>query len=125
MWATEGRLADVESVSLAFCHDVSDADLHVLARLPKLRALHLDGCRGLTDAAVDAVAKSCPQLTRLSLYWLPSITDRGALVAASLPALTHLSLSGLKHLSVSSPRPARARPPHAHKTHQTRDEARR
>ena len=56
--------------------DVRDAAVQALASsCPNLTTIHLSSCTNITDAAVQALASSCPRLTEAYLNGCPNITD--------------------------------------------------
>ncbi|KAH8087699.1 hypothetical protein JL720_7019 [Aureococcus anophagefferens] len=68
---------------------------------PNLRVLDCTGSRGLTGAAVRAVAETAgPRLASLNLSWCVAVDDEGVLgLADHCPNLELLSLHGSTHVS--------------------------
>eukprot|EP00966_Prymnesium_polylepis_P209413 4851062-Prymnesium_polylepis.1 len=73
---------------------IDDAAVAALAAsCPQLSSLDLCECDRITDAAVTALAASCPQLSSLDLAGCTSITDAAVdALAASCPQLSSLGL---------------------------------
>ena len=84
----------------------------------RLRSLTLDGCGGVTDAALPRLAAAAAGLRALSLGECQGLRCEGLPALAPLSALSRLDLSLCKHLSdeptmasLVRPSPAAARPP--------------
>ena len=57
-------------------------------------------CRNITDAAVLALAKGCPNLTTVNLYDCANITDAAVLaLAKGCPNLTSIDLAGCRMIT--------------------------
>ena len=82
----------VRVVSLANCRLITDAAVESLAKhCPNLRSLHLAACTKVTDAGIQALVAGCSQLTSLHLTNFPKVTDEGLqAIAESCKQLTSL-----------------------------------
>lgn len=67
--------SSIRRVSFEFCNSLQNFDLVQLGQFPALTELNLNGCRNLTDSAIEIVAEQCHKLERLDLYWLVVLTD--------------------------------------------------
>jgi F-box/leucine-rich repeat protein 2/20 len=84
----------VGALHLEFCKHITDADCQGVRGATTLRLNALHG-PGVTEAGLCRVPCRHPDLTSLSLYWMPGVGDRLVQeVAASCPLLTRLNLSG-------------------------------
>ncbi len=72
---------------------VTDDGLRLLARLPHLRHLELDGC-AITDRGLEVV-RSLPELRSISLAWT-AVTDEGAAHLTSCDLLENVNLGGTR-----------------------------
>uniref|UniRef100_K3X4C0 WW domain-containing protein n=1 Tax=Globisporangium ultimum (strain ATCC 200006 / CBS 805.95 / DAOM BR144) TaxID=431595 RepID=K3X4C0_GLOUD len=73
---------------------ITDATLHeVVAVIPQLRGLQLNGCTHITDAGLWAIARQCPQLDTIHLAQCARVTELG------LRLLAHNCPLGLVELS--------------------------
>ena len=72
-------------------HGLTDADIHLLGKLPDLRSLWLEA-NGITDRGLIQLNS----LTQLEILWLPltAVTDESMTVLASFSNLRDLDLSG-------------------------------
>jgi len=98
--ADERFQTGVTRLSTEFCNRLTDDTLKVLDKFHSLTSLNLNGCPLLTDDAVISAMTRCPNLTRLSLYWDPSLSDKSLQAIASSQCaskLVHLNLSGMRH----------------------------
>lgn len=78
-----------------FCQQLRGEDLSSLPR--SLTSLNLNGCRGIDNAGIEMVARTCPNLTRLELYWNTHITSSAlAAIGRGCPGLAYLNCSGCK-----------------------------
>jgi Leucine-rich repeat (LRR) protein len=73
---------------------VSDGELALLAKLPKLRQLDLSMTR-ITDAGLRAL-RAAAELEEVNLYYAELITDEGLGAARGWPRLKRLNLRGTK-----------------------------
>lgn len=73
---------------------VSDGELALLAKLPKLRQLDLSMTR-ITDAGLRAL-RAASELEEVNLYYAELITDEGLGAARGWPRLKRLNLRGTK-----------------------------
>ena len=67
-------------------------DAMLLSALPALTALHLYGCRTVTDEGVCAVAQSLTRLTTLNVGDGAVVTDVAVAAVARLPRVAQLNL---------------------------------
>jgi hypothetical protein len=109
----------LESLSLRCCDQITDHGLRAVLPLLRLRTLKLsscylvtqpptarahletlqvDGCRGVTDAALAVIAAEFRNLTSLDVSWC-NTSGAGLAVLARLPHLTHLDCSGCRHFA--------------------------
>lgn len=66
----------------------TDADVEEFAKEYRevVRVVSLANCRLITDAAVESLAKHCPNLRSLHLAACTKVTDAGLVLAADLAA---------------------------------------
>ena len=65
-----------QTTRLTCLDDITDAAVQALANsCPNLTTVYLTDCGNLTDAAVQALATSCPNLTTVDLCGCANITD--------------------------------------------------
>jgi hypothetical protein len=94
---TDAMLEDLASfehlqiLRLGGSRGVSDAGMHHIARLPRLRHLDLSAT-GITDRGLDAL-DALSELETLSLAWT-RVTDAGAMQIAGCPRLVNVNLQG-------------------------------
>jgi hypothetical protein len=68
-----------------------------------LEELNLNGCHNITNKSLIHISKTCKNLKRLDIYWIPNITDEGLKpMVENLKILVHLNISGLKHVTFDS-----------------------
>lgn len=69
--------------------------LSLWPNLPALKVLYMRRCPGVSDDVIEAIAKSCPNLTELDVGGCHAITDAAPLaLTRTLKCLTSLNLSG-------------------------------
>jgi hypothetical protein len=93
---------DVSSARFAPTRGITDATILKLAQVSGsvLRALHLNGCEGVTDVSLFEVAKCCPQLVTLEVEHFNVMRSQGdggepSGAAAQAPAAGSSSYSNL------------------------------
>lgn len=96
-----------DSLVLEFCMEFTDEHMYLLSPFASsLTKLNLNGCNLLTDSGLQMLAsfQKDLNLSWLSLYWVPKITDKGLLplVPKLGQRLEYLSLSGMKHITDES-----------------------
>ncbi|CAM9295208.1 unnamed protein product [Choristocarpus tenellus] len=64
-----------------------------------LEVLNANGCMGISDEGVRALARSCQSLTRLSLCNCPLLTDEATSYLGGTQSLTALNLAGTPRLT--------------------------
>ena len=70
------QMRDLNTLRLMLRAGVRDAAVQALASsCPNLTTIDLRYCRNITDAAVQALARSCPNLTTVDLAFCYNITD--------------------------------------------------
>ena len=95
-------LANLTCVNLEFALEVTDAHVAALARASNgsLLSVNLNASQSVGDDAVKALARSCPKLTEIGLYWNVRVTDESvAMLCDSCPSLAKVNLSGCKRLT--------------------------
>lgn len=91
------RMYNLRSLDLTRCVSVSDAALQELARFcPELHALILHSCEEITDRGILALAERCTNLATLSVAKCKQLTDR------SLTAIIRANASRLQSLNLDS-----------------------
>ena len=90
--------SEVESVNLWGCKLITDASIEALARsYPKLKSVDLTYCTLLTDASIGALAGNCPLLESVNLACCSLLTDLSVVaLAGSCPLLESVTLCGCK-----------------------------
>ncbi|CAN9498699.1 unnamed protein product [Ophioblennius macclurei] len=92
-----GRLQELD---LSACGKLTDSSITQVVRYPDLRRLSLSFLPEISDASLASVAWHCRSLTRLALSHCPGVTDRGVAEAVGyLQRLQHLSLSGCDNVT--------------------------
>ncbi len=105
----------ISRLSLYWNPRLTDKGLSGIALAPcrqTLCHLNLSGVKHLTDSAIQLLASSCPNLSRLDLTRLGKLTDLSLVALASLDQLTYLNLyactmftdAGLDALAKGCPR---------------------
>uniref|UniRef100_A0AAY4DVC5 F-box domain-containing protein n=1 Tax=Denticeps clupeoides TaxID=299321 RepID=A0AAY4DVC5_9TELE len=90
----------LHELRLQGCKELSDQAVEVLCRhQPSLRCLDLSGCTELTNRSVGAVASGLAKLQVLSLSRDWRVTENGLAELAKLPHLKSLDLSECLHVS--------------------------
>ena len=82
-------------------HNITDAAVLALAKgCPNLTTINLYGCRNITDAAVVALAEHCPNLTKSFLFSCANITDAAVIALAKhCRNLTTINLGGCDNIT--------------------------
>eukprot|EP00005_Dracoamoeba_jomungandri_P007975 CAMPEP_0174268018 /NCGR_PEP_ID=MMETSP0439-20130205/35846_1 /TAXON_ID=0 /ORGANISM="Stereomyxa ramosa, Strain Chinc5" /LENGTH=930 /DNA_ID=CAMNT_0015355923 /DNA_START=48 /DNA_END=2840 /DNA_ORIENTATION=+ len=99
------RKYELNSLNLSKCMKISDASVVELVRSSgnTLRSIHLDNCPLLTDRALKAIAKHCPNLLELSVSCCEELTDNGMLdLSTGCPNMEKLDVSELPNLTSRS-----------------------
>jgi hypothetical protein len=86
-----GRLEGLEKLQILNCREFDDAMVAQLAGLSRLSSLAITNS-GITDAAVETIAASFPDLVELDLSSNTNLTGAAMKSIASLPKLERLSL---------------------------------
>ena len=86
-------LKSLKVIDLRLSSQVSDASMHTLARLSKLRAVRLSGVTKLTDAGIGTLL-ALPQLTELDLRNCRAVTESGIEALAKKDTLRTLKIGG-------------------------------
>ena len=69
-------LKNLTSLNLEFALQVTDAHVAALAEWGALRRVNLNAAQNVGDEAVKALARSCPNLTEIGLYWNVRVRTR-------------------------------------------------
>ena len=69
-------LKNLTSLNLEFALQVTDAHVAALAERGALRRVNLNAAQNVGDEAVKALARSCPHLTEIGLYWNVRVRTR-------------------------------------------------
>ncbi|MBQ9875328.1 MAG: hypothetical protein IJM30_12815 [Thermoguttaceae bacterium] len=88
---------DVAAVYLVQCQNITDAGVELLASLPNLRRLVLDGCPRLENPDFSKFSRL--DLKRLSVRNCPKLTDKSARKIAKIRSLKILQMTGCDQLT--------------------------
>eukprot|EP00475_Leptophrys_vorax_P006103 TRINITY_DN13743_c0_g1_i1.p1 TRINITY_DN13743_c0_g1~~TRINITY_DN13743_c0_g1_i1.p1 ORF type:complete len:684 (+),score=142.96 TRINITY_DN13743_c0_g1_i1:308-2053(+) len=86
----------VKVVELPECHIVSDRGLGFVAKIERLQILNLESCEQITNAGIEVLAASCPDLQELNLKYCRNVNNTGIeFLASGCRALKRLNLNYL------------------------------
>lgn len=89
-------------ISMQFSKRLTNTALQLLRPFKGLTSLNLDACQMLNDRGMKKLWRSCRNLTSLSIYFNPQLSNKTLLSLAAAPtaqSLTNLNLSGLIHIT--------------------------
>jgi len=93
------KASDVRHISLRFCGELSDDDLHLLSGFKHLESVNLDYCQKVSDDGIRILCKNWARPRHLSLFWMPWLSGSIVEPLEQCTQLRTLNLSGLTHLT--------------------------
>eukprot|EP00903_Cladosiphon_okamuranus_P009107 g8702.t2 len=91
----------ITSLTAARCSGITDKGIEIFSRKkgPTLRALHVPGCKSVSDDGIEFVAKHCTGLRSLDLSGCPKVRDRSVFAISALTGLQDLALDDCAEVS--------------------------
>jgi len=98
---------NLQQINLNGCTGVTDASVKALAKnCPNLQQIYLNGCTGVTDASVKALAENCPNLAWINFDGCTRVTDAPVkALAENCPKLQTIGLNGCTRVTDASVKP--------------------
>ncbi|KAL8504921.1 hypothetical protein ACS0TY_016207 [Phlomoides rotata] len=73
---------DLETITISYCHFITDRSLMSLSKCSKLKTLEARGCYLITRDGLAAVAKGCKLLSKLDIKYCHNVDDFGMIPLA-------------------------------------------
>ena len=82
----------LRQISLAYCHNVTDAGIQSLTNLPSIQGFRLAGV-GLTDRGMQILATGFPNLKGINVEQCAALTESGFSRLTNSPSITSVNMS--------------------------------